>query len=53
MVTSATAATADMAEFLVSFVRLSRSYVRTCAAPVVPVTRTLKAVLDVPLSFVA
>jgi len=38
-----------MAAFLVSFVLLSRSYVRSQAAPVVQVTLTREAVLDLPV----
>jgi len=49
VVTSATATTATMAAFLVSFFLISRSYVRSQAAPVVQVTLTREAVLDLPL----
>jgi len=46
VVSSATAATAAMPAFLVSFVLLSRSYIRFQAAPVVQRTLTREAVLD-------
>jgi len=38
-----------MAAFLVSFFLISRSYVRSQAAPVVQVTLTREAVLDLPM----
>jgi len=49
VVTSATTTTAAMAAFLVSFFLISRSYVRSQAAPVVQVTLTREAVLDLPM----
>jgi len=49
VVTSATATTAAMAAFLVSFFLICRSYVRSQAAPVVQVTLTREAVLDFPM----
>ena len=49
VVTSATATTAAMAAFLVSFFLISRSYVRSQAAPVVQVTLTREAVLDLAM----
>jgi len=48
VVTSATATTAAMTAFLLSFFLLSRSYVRSQAAPVVQVTLT-REVLDLPI----
>jgi len=49
VVTSATATTAAMAAFLVSFFLISRSYVRFRAASVVQVTLTREAVHDLPM----
>jgi len=50
VVTSATATTAAMAAFFVSFSPLSRSYVRFQAAPAVQGTLPWAAVGDLPIS---
>jgi len=54
VVTLATTTTAAMADFLACFLLLSRSYVRSQAAPVVRVALTREALLDLPiyLSFI-